>query len=179
VGRSTLRHRLLHHGWGRGVEVWVWPDWFVVRRITANGFPLGTACLPFSAPDAQAQKLEVARAIWGGIAMKRKDVSRNGTVSRHAGDELVKLHWPNLGEWLTSAVYDDGTKREAPTVTIWATGGQWKLSLKDRAEGLVMWLNAEKLLELLQMADLFCMADDAPWRIDEFGSADKGKRAKK
>jgi len=111
--------------------------------------------------------------------MKRKDPQSVPGLASHASPDLIKGHYPNLAEFLTCAAYEDGARREAPTITLWAQSGQWKMSVKDRAEGLVMWLSAEKLLELLQMAELFVLESDAPWRIDEMGNPDKGKRTKR
>jgi len=111
--------------------------------------------------------------------MRRKDTSVVQGLKLHASPELIAKPYPQLAEFLTSGEYEDGTRREAPTVTIWAQGGQWRLSLKDRAEGLVMWLSAEKLLELLQLAELFCLSSEGPWRIDEYADPNKGKRTKK
>lgn len=111
--------------------------------------------------------------------MKRKDVSAASGTTLHASPDLLKGNYPQLAEWLTAAVYDDGSRRESPTITIWAAGGQWRLSLKDRAEGLVMWLSAEKLLEVMQLAELFVLSEEGPWRVDDYADKDKGKRVKK
>lgn len=107
--------------------------------------------------------------------MKKKDRARTPGAGLHASPDLLKAKWPNLAEWLTSAAYDDGEKREAPTITIWASGGLWRLTLKDRAEQMVMWLSSEKLLELFALAEQYCMEEEGPWRVDDF-SASHGKR---
>lgn len=111
--------------------------------------------------------------------MKKKELSGRPEVINHAtgGKLLAKL--PNLDAFLTTGAYDDGSRRESPTLTLWAVGGQWKLAVKDRAEGLVMWLSAADLEELVQMAELFVLEESAPWRRDDPAAADRGKRIKK
>lgn len=111
--------------------------------------------------------------------MKRKDALHVPGLQFHASPDALKKPYPQLAEFLTTAQFEDGSRREAPTLTVWAQGGQWRVSLKDRAEGLVMWLSAEKLLEVFQLAELFCLSSEGPWRIDEYNSPEKGKRQKK
>jgi hypothetical protein len=179
VRHSLCPKPLKPHPWGVGIEVFVLPDEFIVLRTTRYGHTYGGCLLPFTSHPAAAQRLEIARAIWGGCAMKRKDPTSVPGLAYHASPELTKGHYPSLTEFMTTAAFEDGTRRESPTLTLWAQGGQWKLTLRDRAEALVMWLSAEKLLELLQLAELFCLSGDGPWRIDEYGSPEKGKRQKK
>lgn len=110
--------------------------------------------------------------------MKKKDPKKVSGLAQHAAPSILETSYPNLAQFMTIAQYEDGERREAPTVTVWAQGGLWKASVKDRAEGLVMWLSAEKLLELLQLVDLYCLEEDAPWRQDDPLSERKGKRVK-
>lgn len=174
---SVVRYR--DHPWGRHLGVWVTRDSYVLFRYAPTGFLLGGVVLPFHSSSTDDQRLELAHAVWGGEPMRRKDVSASAGTALHASPDLLKGHYPALAEWLTAAVYEDGTRREAPTLTIWASGGQWRLSLKDRAEGLVMWLSAEKLLEVMQLAELFCLSEEGPWRVDDYADKNNGKRLKK
>lgn len=109
--------------------------------------------------------------------MKKKNPKTGAGARLHAGPDLLKGHYPNLAEFLTCGVYEDGTPRESPTVTLWAVGGQWKCILKDRAEQLVMWLSAEKLLELIALMESMCLEEEGPWRVDDQGG-NHGKRKK-
>lgn len=112
--------------------------------------------------------------------MLRKDTAAIRANGRHASPEGLETIAPNLAEFLTVASYEnDNSAREAPTVTIWCSGGRWKASIKDRAEGLVLWLDADRAVELLQMCDLFCMESDAPWRHDQPDHERYKKRVKK
>lgn len=179
MSATCLVKRYRSHPWGRHLGVWVLRDSYVLLRYAPTGHILGGRILPFHATSADAQKLELAHSVWEGEPMKRKDVSATAGTTLHASPDLLKGHYPNLAEWLTAAVYDDGARRESPTLTVWASGGQWRLSLKDRAEQLVMWLSAEKLLEVMQLAELFVLSEEGPWRQDDYAKEDKGKRVKK
>lgn len=112
--------------------------------------------------------------------MKRKTIEQLVGVRVHANPGGLADTHPHLAEFLTAATFEvDGKHepREAPTITVWCAAGQWRASVKDRAEGLVMWLSSETWAELWQMVDLFVLEADAPWRHDE--GALNGKRVKK
>lgn len=112
--------------------------------------------------------------------MLRKDTTTIGAAKLHARPDPLVEHFPDLAEFMTCAVFEnDGSRRESPTITIWCAGGQWKASLKDRAEGLVLWLSAETILELLQLTDLFCLSTEGPWRHDDQDHERYKKRVKK
>jgi len=110
--------------------------------------------------------------------MRRKDQAKCSSLAEHAPSADVKTSYPNLADFLTAAVYEDGARRESPTVTIWATGGQWKVNVRDRAEELVMWLSAGTLLELLGMLELMVLESEGPWRHDSESHPRNGKRQK-
>lgn len=112
--------------------------------------------------------------------MRRKTLEQLVGIRVHGSPAGLAETHPNMAEFMTAATFEQDGKtepRESPTLTVWCAGGQWKASVKDRAEGLVMWLSAETWAELLQMVDLFVMEVAAPWRHDE--GALNGKRVKK
>ena len=108
--------------------------------------------------------------------MKKKEVVNAPGSPAASVDGMSKL--PSLAEWMTATTYDDGTTRQTPTVTFWCQGGEWKANLRDRAEGLCLWLSAETWAELVKIIDAACQDAGYPWRRDEYGDPDKGKRAK-
>lgn len=160
------------------VRVYVSREKFCVLYITRLHHVFAGVCRPFRAVGPESQKAEIVNTIWEK-EVKRKAASELPGVRLHASTQGLLELLPNLAEFMTAATFESEGKvdrREAPTITIWCTGGQWKASIKDRAEGLVMWLSAESALELLQMADLFVLESSAPWRHDE--GEQKGKRVK-
>jgi len=112
--------------------------------------------------------------------MKRKDLAKMKSELLHADPSGLREAYPNLCEFLTSATFEGSKeRRESPTVTFWATGGTWRASVKDRAEGLVLWLSAPDVRELLMMLEEFVLSAEAPWRHDDQAHDRNGKRAKK
>lgn len=112
--------------------------------------------------------------------MKRKELKSPSLSKDHAPPDELSSRWKSLGEWLTCAVWEDTKEvRQAPTVTIWAQGGQWKCCLRDRDRKLVMWLAAQSLSELVELADSIVLSPDAPWRHDDSANERNGKRVKK
>ena len=109
--------------------------------------------------------------------MKRKQVTAQAGGPCASSEGLSKL--PRLAEWMTSTTYEDGTPRTVPTITFWCQGGEWRANLRDRAEGLCLWLCAPTWVDLVKMIDLACLDESYPWRRDEFNDPDKGKRVKR
>lgn len=162
---------------GRGVRVFVTESSASVLFIGRGGFQYEDIHMPLVSVGPEAQKLEIATAIWRCKSVKRKDRLKTPGAGLHASPDQLKGKWPHLAEFLTSAVYEDGTPREAPTLTLWCSGGLWRLTLKDRAEQMVMWLSSEKLLEVVALAEQYCLEEEAPWRVDDY-SPEHGKRKK-
>lgn len=117
--------------------------------------------------------------IWE-VVMKRKLAADLPSLMTHASVAGLLEHFPNIASFMTTAVFEDTKeRRDAPTITLWCLSGQWKASVKDKAEGLVMFLNAETLPELLQLIELYVLEAEAPWKYDELGSPQKGKRVER
>jgi hypothetical protein len=112
--------------------------------------------------------------------MKRPSPQSVANSVDHASSAEVKKRWPALHEWLTAGRFEeDGAVRAAPTVTIWAAGGQWKGCLRDKELGLVLWLGADTLSKLVDLADGIVLSPDCPWRHDDNQHERNGKRVKK
>jgi hypothetical protein len=136
-------------------------------------------CSQFVAENAALQKAQLMARLWEG-PMKRKSLEELKGIRLHADPVGLCEIYPSLAEFMTVATFESDGKverREAPTVTTWCSGGQWKCSVKDRAEGLVLWLSAESWVQLLQMIEMFVLEPSAPWRHDE--GEFNGKRVKK
>lgn len=175
--RSVLEYRGKYLP--RGVRCFVTRSHFALHWTASCGVVYDGVFREFSTAAAEPQLYEVFTCIWGR-KMKRKDRNELRTADRHAEPGPLLATFPNLSEFLTAAVFEDTRdRRESPTVTVWAVGGQWKLAVKDRAEGLVLWLTAESLLEVLQLLELYCLEPSAPWRHDDQSHERNGKRVGK
>jgi hypothetical protein len=162
-----------------GCRVFLFWGGFAAQRSARCGVVLGSSLYHFTAHTWRGRRQEMMNHLRESL-MKRKDHSELRSLSRHAGPEDLAASFPNLAEFMTAAQFEGGTeRRESPTVTVWAAGGQWKMAVKDRAEGLVLWLSADRLLEVLQLAELYVLEAEAPWRHDQDGHERNGKRVQK
>lgn len=176
--RSNVR-RWRYRYLPRNVRVYVSPQVFFITWVARGGFIYSCDLVPFLSSDGDGQRQQIFNRIWEG-PMKRKDKGSVAALRYHAPDDKLLRAYPVLSEFLRSAKFDDEEEvRTAPTLTLWCQAGEWKVSVKDRAEGLVMWLNAGSLTELLQLLEMFVGSSDGPWRHDEIGHERNGKRKKK
>lgn len=153
----------------RNVRVYYDEFEYVVLWVDRRGYVYGGVCRYLSSCDNDLALQEIMSSVWRG-PVKRKDVQSMVGARVYANPRPLADTHPNLAEFMTAAVFGDNGSlepREAPTITTWCQGGQWRASVKDRAEGLVLFLAAETWPELWQMVDLFVMDESAPWRHDE------------
>lgn len=108
--------------------------------------------------------------------MKPKAVPDTGRADYASRDGMGKM--PELAEWMTAAAYEDGSVRLPPTMTLFCQNGEWRASLRDRQEKLVLFLSARTWADLFKMINEFCLSDLAPWRHDDDGHERNGKRVK-
>lgn len=106
--------------------------------------------------------------------MKRKEVRAAGPGGAASTEGLSKL--PNLAEWMTTTAFDDGAPRQVPTITFFCQDGEWRASLKDREEGLCMFLNAPTWAELVKLINDMCMEEKGPWRHDGTPTRTRAKK---
>lgn len=130
----------------------------------------------------QVGQYAVGRALYhsvqdGGALVKKKVV--NNAVGAPAANVDGMKGIASLAEWMTATSYEDGTVRQVPTVTFWCAGGEWKANLRDRAEGLCLWLSADTWGELVKLCDAACQDSGYPWRRDEFLDPERGKRVRR
>jgi hypothetical protein len=162
-----------------GLAVWITDRAYLCQWTTRLGFVYQSAFRWWRMGPREGRRQQVMDTVWE-IQMKRKDKGSMSGVKYHAEPDKLLKAYPNLCEFLTAAAYEeeDGI-REAPTLTLWAQSGRWKVSVRDRAEGLVMWLDGQSLLEVLQLLEMFVLEPEGPWRHDVNGEVRKGKRKRK
>lgn len=162
-----------------GLSVWLCRTHYALLHRTRAGYVYSCQVVRFLSADGDEQLAQLWSSIHGG-PMKRPTVDSAARPVNHASAAEVQKRWPALHEWLTSARWEeDGADRIAPTVTIWAQSGQWKMCLRDRDQSLVLWLAADSIVELMKLADGLVLSESAPWRHDDPGHERNGKRQKK
>lgn len=163
----------------RGAAVWVLPAVFYIAMSSRGGYTWASQLVPFVSDKGSKQQSQILRHFWRW-PVKRKDARKIASAKVHASPGSLAKAYPQLAEFMTAAKFEgEQDVRESPTVTIWCSGGLWRCSVKDRAEGLVMWLSAEQPEELLAIVEGFVFSNDAPWRHDDQSHERNGKRVKK
>lgn len=163
----------------RDAEVWVLPQCFLAQVRSRSGFVWDSALVPFVSGNGDEQLGEILRFFWRW-PVKRKDSKKIASAKVHASPGDLSKQFPQLSEFMTAAKFEgEQDVRESPTITVWCSGGLWRCSVKDRAEGLVMWLSAETPRELMDIVEGFVFSNDAPWRHDDQAHERNGKRVRK
>jgi hypothetical protein len=118
--------------------------------------------------------------IWEEYSMGlRKPVKASGMPGdRDASDlEPFTFDAPTLVEFLSTPVYDDGTRRETGTILIFFEEGLWKCCVRDRDNGRVCFLSAQTLCGLLGRVSVGLSEDALDWRKEKpWGSQGGGKK---
>lgn len=173
-GRGVFRCRWLPCG----VRVFMSDTGFLVQRATRDGYVFYCRWVPVVWGDHDDFRSPVYAACCqeGGAQVNKKSVAIVKGGPAASVDGMGKI--PSLAEWMTATTFDDGADRQTPTVTFWCAGGEWHANLRDRAEGLCLWLVAPTWAELVKLCDQMCQESSAPWRRDAPGDKDKGKRVK-
>lgn len=162
-----------------GVAVWVTREGFLLQYSSREGYVWFSSWSWWKSDDGQEQKQQVFNLIWE-IQMKRRNLSEVSSVQWHVAEDKWLGKYPTFSEFMRAATFEgEEGVRESPTLTVWASGGQWKLSIRDRAEKLVMWLSATNLEELFYVVEEMLGSNDGPWRHDDSRSQDNGKRVRK
>jgi hypothetical protein len=165
--------------WGPGVSVWVSRSLVFVLLSDRGGRVYRGFVLQSVFASLADAKQRIADRLWEDQAMKRKAIDKGKRVRQLADPAGLDKTHPRLAEWMTCGWFEDTKEpRLGPTLTVWCVSGEWRASLKDRAEQLVCWLSAPTYAELMEMADAFCQSGEAPWRHDEQGTPEKGKRVR-
>lgn len=179
IGGDNRWRRLVDRNFPVGLSVWLCRSHYCLLCRARTGHVYSCSVVRFVSEDGDEQLAQLWSSIHEG-RMKKPIIDSPSRPVNHAVSAEVQKRWPALHEWLTAATWEeDGTARTAPTLTLWAHQGQWKVVLRDREVGVVMWLSADNLPELMKLADGLVLTEGAPWRHDQEGHERNGKRVKK
>jgi len=164
----------------------VWDDWPVYA--TATLFEAGVRVRVFyrdhSAPqcegwfDRRAFAPGELASDWrehvAKFVQKRVRPAGDEAVGPEAVDSAFEADWPALHEHLTLD-WCEGKRRTTSTLTVFVDAGRWKGSLRDRDNGLVLFVSADSFLGVLGSLERAVVSGDGDWR-DERPQGGGGKR---
>lgn len=79
-------------------------------------------------------------------------------------DKDVAKKFPRLAEYLAATLYDDGTRRETSTLSIFVEDGRLKVALNDRDEESSAYVTGDTLAGLLGALEEGLGDDSLDWR---------------
>jgi hypothetical protein len=114
------------------------------------------------------------------LYMRRKNVKESESEGAEAGGEKevhggdFKTLWPRLHWELTSLTYGDSVTPRSPTAaSFFRQDGLFKVCLRDRSQGLVAFLSAMTLDELLAKLEAALTDVQLDWRKDKYAQHHK------
>lgn len=81
-----------------------------------------------------------------------------------ASDPAFASKCPALWEYLTLAVWEDGSVRELSTLILMVEEGRWKACLSDKANDRTAWRTADTLAGLLEALEAGLAGGGLDWR---------------
>lgn len=94
------------------------------------------------------------------------------------GPTAVKM-LGNLIWHLTATKYADGSPRRPGSLLVFAQDGVYKLMIRDRDEGLCLWLATQTIEGVLMAAEAGLGSPAAEWRVDRQQEGQQASRVKK
>jgi hypothetical protein len=111
------------------------------------------------------------------MVLQRRDAASPGVG---APGKVKASKWalahPSIWEMLTASEWPDGTPRKLSTVTVFVDEGCVKVSINDRAQGLVGFSSGASLEEALASLEAALAADRVEWRRTQGDFKGKGKK---
>lgn len=96
--------------------------------------------------------------------MKRDEGSPRSASGGSSLEGSVLSQCPTLVAYLTDSAWDDGSKRETSTLTVFAEHGRIKLCLNDRENGRSAWVSGRTLEDALAGLEADLAGGEADWR---------------
>jgi hypothetical protein len=88
----------------------------------------------------------------------------DGELVGSLGNAGILDCWPQIVEFLTATVYEDGSKRTLPTLLLFVEDGRWRLWLHDRDQERSTWTEASELEEALSALEKGLADESITWR---------------
>lgn len=97
------------------------------------------------------------------ISQPGQGVDPAGQTAFAAGSDFALLH-PNVWEYLSLRVYEDGKARKTATATVFVEDDQVKVCLSDRDTGRTAWSSGRTLEEALALLEGQLAGATLVWR---------------
>lgn len=149
--------------------------WFT--RVSPMGYPIGLVVLLV---DVTGGLDEYLRAEERACIMLRKSdrTSLRVAGSSSMSDAVAAESWPLLWSHLTQTAWEDGSPRVTSSLLLFAGDGSLKIMLRDRSQGLCLWIASPSLSDAFTAIELALGDPNTEWRLDRQVDGDKASRVK-
>lgn len=99
------------------------------------------------------------------VGISRRDASKVLNGERMSIEPCsVMTRYESLWEFISATEFEDGSKRQTPSLTIFQDQGLLKACLNDKEQGLVAFCSGTSLTALLEALDEGLAQDSLDWR---------------
>lgn len=149
--------------------------WFT--RVSPQGYTIGQVVIKVNVCGGLNEYLQAEER---ACTMLRKS---DRTAIRVAGsssisDAVAAESWPLLWSHLTQTAWEDGTPRVTSSLLLFAGDGSLKIMLRDRSQGLCLWIASPSLSDAFTAIELALGDPNTEWRIDRQVEGEKASRVK-
>lgn len=161
------RIRMLDFG---GMVMGVRYSWF--------GYPEAIHCVPYVLEPDLWGLLNRIEGELCRMLTKQSCASRVTAGSRSMSDPAAVAETPSLWAYLTQSAWEDGTPRLTSSLLLFEQDGFLKVMLRDRENGLCLWVAAPNLSSAFAAVELALSDPTVEWRLDRQAGHDSAKRVK-
>lgn len=144
-------------------------------RYAPSGFPIQVVLWEDYHWNPDAEELPGA-GVWSMLDKRAPTMVGEAGVPVTPPDEQSAKKFPTLHSHLTQGKWPDGSDRETSTLNVWYDGSIYKAMLRDRSEGMVLFVACPSLVKLLDTLEGAVADPRADWRTDKNGGSPKGKK---
>lgn len=99
------------------------------------------------------------------VAISKRDQSRIESGERLCLEACsIMTRYSTLWEFFTETTFDDGSRRDTPSMTVFLDAGLLKACLNDKSQGLIAFCTGSSLTAILAAFDEGLAADTLDWR---------------
>lgn len=99
------------------------------------------------------------------MAMRRPSSDKpDAGILPKGGPSILESIYPVLWEFLTEELWEDGARRELPTMLFFREAGMWKVCLSDKALDRVVFVAGHTPDDVIETLSVRLETDSLEWR---------------
>lgn len=111
------------------------------------------------------------------VAIKKRQAAKGSDVTPVSLDKsLFAKNFPDLYEFLSLEVYEDGSQRQTATITLFVSASGYQACLNDRDQGQATFVTSASVDGLWAALDKGLREDTLAWRPSQAGYGKKRRK---